>query len=386
MSEPVNSALPPLDGVRVLDFSTLLPGPLAGLILADAGAEVIKIERPGTGEEMRHYTPSFGDSSGNYALLNGGKRCITIDLKASDAVEKLTPLIQSSNVIIEQFRPGVMDRLGLGFDAVSKINPGIIYCSITGYGQTGPARDQAGHDMNYLARSGLLMMGGDDTGKPVIPPGLIADIGGGALPAVINILLALRQAETTGQGAHLDISMTDGLFAWSFWAQAETTLTGIAPKPGNALLSGGSPRYQIYTTKDGQFMAAAPLEEKFWQNFCSILDIPENERDEKPDPTAMIRRISDRVSSEPAAYWRERLSGLDTCVTLAQTFDQALDDPLFKDRGLFDKQVSSGSEQTIPALPTPLAPIYRSRQSQTVRVPDLGEGNETFLPTQASKQ
>jgi crotonobetainyl-CoA:carnitine CoA-transferase CaiB-like acyl-CoA transferase len=190
----------PLSDVRVLDFSTLLPGPLATLLLAEAGADVIKIERPGRGDEMRSYQPKFGADSVNFALLNRGKRSIAIDLKDPAAVEKLKPLLESADVVVEQFRPGVMDRLGLGYDALSKLNARIIYCAITGYGQHGPRADVAAHDLNYIADAGMLALAAGSDGAPVPPPALIADIGGGTYPAVINILLALARTRPHGQG------------------------------------------------------------------------------------------------------------------------------------------------------------------------------------------
>jgi crotonobetainyl-CoA:carnitine CoA-transferase CaiB-like acyl-CoA transferase len=173
----------PLSGIRVLDFSTLLPGPMAGLFLVEAGAEVIKIERPGMGDEMRTYMPRLGEDSANFVLLNRGKRSIAIDLKAPDAVTRLTPLIERSDVLIEQFRPGVMDRLGLGYAALCQINPRLIYCSITGFGQTGPRRDMAAHDLNYLALAGLLSLTGGRDSAPGMPHMPIADIAAGTYPA-----------------------------------------------------------------------------------------------------------------------------------------------------------------------------------------------------------
>jgi hypothetical protein len=178
--------LQPLEGIRILDFSTLLPGPLATLLLAEAGAEVIKIERPETGDEMRMYHPRWGTDSANFALLNRGKKSVALDLKSDDGRKRLAPLIASADVIVEQFRPGVMSRLGLDYETVSAINPRIVYCSISGYGQTGPARDVAGHDLNYIGDTGLLSLSYGDLERPVVPPALIADIAGGAYPAVMT--------------------------------------------------------------------------------------------------------------------------------------------------------------------------------------------------------
>ena len=189
----------PLSGLLVLDFTTLLPGPLATLLLAEAGAEVIKIERPG-GEDMRHYEPRFDGESAMFALLNRGKKSLVLDLKRDADRAKLKPLLDRADMLVEQFRPGVMARLGLGYEAVRAINPKLIYCSITGYGQTGPRAGEAGHDLNYIGYTGLLALNPGPPDRPVVPPALIADIAGGTLPAVMNILLALRQRDQTGQG------------------------------------------------------------------------------------------------------------------------------------------------------------------------------------------
>src|SRR5215207_11689014 len=194
----------PLSGVLVLDFTTLLPGPLATLMLAEAGAEVVKVERPG-GEETRKYPPRWENQSAAFALLNRGKRSVVLDLKDAAAREKLLPLMRRADVLVEQFRPGVMARLGLGYDAVRAVNPRIVYCSISGYGQAGPRSQEAGHDISYQARTGLLSLSPGTTGSPSVPPALVADIAGGSFPAVINILLALRRRDLTGEGCRIDV-------------------------------------------------------------------------------------------------------------------------------------------------------------------------------------
>src|SRR5215472_2939830 len=219
----------PLSGVLVLDFTTLLPGPLATLMLAEAGAEVIKIERPG-GEDARRGSPPFDGVASGFALLNRGKLGLVLDLKDAAGRERLMPLLARADVLVEQFRPGVMDRLGLGYEDVRKINPRLVYCSITGYGQTGPRALEAGHDLNYIGATGLLALQPGPADRPVVPPGLIADIGGGSMPAVINILLGLRQRDATGQGCHIDVAMTDAMFAFQWLSLATGHATGQFPK------------------------------------------------------------------------------------------------------------------------------------------------------------
>src|SRR3954465_1545407 len=230
----------PLAGIRVLDFSTLLPGPLATLILAEAGAEVIKIERPGRGDEMRSYVPKFGEDSVNFALLNRGKRSIAIDLKAPGAIEKLKPLLDTPGVVVEQFRPDVMDRLGLGYEALRAVNPRIVYCAITGYGQDGPLRGRSGHDLNYLGLVGLLALSGDSHGPPVQAAAQIADIGGGSLMAAFGILAALRERDRPGEGRLRDVSMAAGALSWLAMAAAEhfASPPEATPRRGRTVLAG----------------------------------------------------------------------------------------------------------------------------------------------------
>ena len=374
--------MPPLQGIRVLDFSTLLPGPMATLFLAEAGAEVIKIERPGRGDEMRAYQPKIGpkidSDSVNFAMLNRGKRSLAIDLKNPDALGQLRPLIESADVLVEQFRPGVMDRLGLGYEALRAINPRLIYCAITGYGQNGPKRDEAGHDLNYIAATGLLGLSAGPDGAPIVPPALIADIAGGSYPAVLNILLALRQRDQTGQGCYLDIAMSDHLFPFMYWAQGSGQAAGQWPKPGGELITGGSPRYQIYRTQDDRFVAAAPLEQKFWDNFCELINLAPELRDDRHDPQATLAAVAAIIRQHPAAHWQQRFKGQDVCCNIVQTLNAAMNDPHFQARGLFDPELALTPEQSIHATPVPIAKPFRSHTGKT-GFPTLGEANSDLL-------
>ncbi|MCB1602863.1 MAG: CoA transferase, partial [Xanthomonadales bacterium] len=205
---------------------------------------------PGTGEGARHANPKLNGESIGFAVLNHGKRSVAIDLKAEGAVESLRPLIENADVLVEQFRPGVMDRLGLGYDTLRRINPGLIYCSITGYGQTGPKAASAGHDLNYAGDSGVLSLSRGPDDHPTMPSGLIADVGGGTYPAVMNILLALRARDRNGQGIHLDIAMAEGAFAFAYWAHAEGVIAGQDIDSGGSRLTGGLARYRLYTAGD----------------------------------------------------------------------------------------------------------------------------------------
>src|SRR5258706_3875162 len=363
----------PLEGIRVLDFSTLLPGPLATLLLAEAGAEVIKIERPGRGDEMRSYAPKFGADSVNFALLNRGKRSIAIDLKNKTAIGKLQPLLESADVVVEQFRPGVMDRLGLGYEALSTINPRLIYCAITGYGQHGPRADTAAHDLNYIADAGMLALAAGSDGAPVPPPALIADIGGGTYPAVINVLLALRERDRSGKGCKLDIAMADNLFTCVYWGLGNGLAADEWPTPGGELVTGGSPRYNIYRTKDGKYVAAAPLESKFWDNFCALIGLAPEFRDDGSDPAAARHAVAQKIAAKTADEWRALFAGEDVCCCIVRSVEDALRDPHFAARGVFGAKLAAAGK-TISALPVPVAPRFRAHE-QSAGYPALGEAN-----------
>ena len=363
----------PLAGIKVVDFSALLPGPLASLILAEAGAEVVKVERR-AGDELRAYEPRFGAASAGFALLNRGKRSIAVDLKANGARARLMPLLRSADVLIEQFRPGVMERLGLGHAALAAVNPRLIYCSITGYGQSGPKAQVAAHDLNYLAETGLLHLAAGADGAPVVPPALIADIAGGSYPAVLNILLALRERDASRHGCHLDIAMTDHLFPLMWWALGQGFAQGRWPRPGDELLTGGSPRFQIYPTADARFLAAAPLEQRFWERFAELIGLRPADRDDRRDPEATKRRVAAIISRRNAAEWQARLAGADVCCAVVATLEEAVRDPHFVGRGLFAPVLTEGSGRSIPALPVPLAPVFR--ETRAVGYPALGEGND----------
>ncbi len=369
----------PLSGIKVLDFSTLLPGPMAGLILAEAGAEVVKIERPGSGEEMRHYTPRWGGESLNFALLNRGKKSLAIDLKDPRAVERLTPLIEDADVLIEQFRPGVMARLGLDYQAVAAINPGIVYCSITGYGATGPKADVAGHDLNYIGDTGLLALSMGPENAPTIPPALIADLAGGTYPAVVNILLALLKRHQTGKGSRLDIAMTDNMFMLSYWALGQGALEADWPANGKALLTGGSPRYQIYPTNDGQHVAVAALEQKFWERFCDLIELDQPLRNDADDPAATQARVAELIGAGDARSWRSTFAGEDCCCSVVQSLEQAFADPHFRARGLFDHKIENESGDTLPAVAVPVVPAFRADAGIPRGAPHLGSDNGALI-------
>ncbi|XAH22051.1 CaiB/BaiF CoA-transferase family protein [Xylophilus sp. GW821-FHT01B05] len=372
---PQDSGLP-LAGIRVIDFSTLLPGPMCSLLLAQAGAEVIKIERPGHGDELRSGTPRFGADSAAFALLNQGKRSVAIDLKSPQGRAQAIALIGTADVLLEQFRPGVMERLGLGPAAVHAMFPSLIYCSITGWGQQGPLADVAAHDLNYQAQAGMLGLTVGANGVPGLPSALVADIGGGAYPAMMNILLALHARELEGRGRHLDIAMADNLFTFMYWGLGNGFAAGQWPDPGAGRLSGGTPRYQVYRTLDGRFLAVAPLEQRFWENFLKVLEAPQL-LDDGLDPQAVITAVSAIVATRSAEAWLQRFAGVDACVTLVHSLQEAVQSPHFNARGLFATALAAEGGASMPTLPLPIVPSLRRQAAATV--PALGEANPAAL-------
>jgi alpha-methylacyl-CoA racemase len=365
-----------LAGVRVIDFSTLLPGPMCSLFLAEAGAEVIKVERPGHGDEMRRYEPKLGDHSVNFALLNRGKRSVALDLKKPEDRDAAIALVREADVLIEQFRPGVMDRLGLGYEDLRAINPRLVYCSITGWGQDGPLADMAAHDLNYQAESGLLGLSVGSDGAPGIPQTLVADLAGGAYPAMMNILLALRARDQGGEGCHLDVAMADNLFPLMYWGLGNGFSAGQWPAPGGELLSGGSPRYQVYRTSDDRWLACAPLEQKFWENFLGVLEAP-HLRDDSQDPKATRAAVAAIVATRSAQEWQQRFEGVDACVNVVRSLEEAVRHPHFITRKLFDAALVESDGRRLPALPVPVAAALRAEGIGAS--PALGEGNADLL-------
>ena len=368
----------PLTGLTVLDFSTLLPGPLAGLMLAEAGAEVIKIERPG-GEDGRRREPTWGDAAATFALLNSSKKSVAIDLKQAGARDRLLPLIERADVLLEQFRPGVMARLGLGYEELSALNPRLIYCSITGYGQDGPMARRAGHDLNYLSETGILAQNTGAPERPQVPPMLAADIAGGSYPAVINILLALSQRERTGRGLHLDVSMTDNLFPFAFWGLAGGWAGGDWPRSGTGVLTGGSPRYQLYPTADGALLAVAALEDRFWEMFCEAMQLPDDLRNVDAPPEKVIDTIRDLVSQEPAAHWEDLFERVDCCCSIVRSLAEAVTSPHFQARGVFDYGLRQGDLEGLSALPVPISRELRRPAGESRDVVPLGAHNEELF-------
>ena len=365
----------PLDGVTVIDFSTLLPGPLASLMLQEAGAKVIKIERSG-GEEMRNFHPKIDGMSALYAQLNRGKECLELDLKNGSDRTSVVELIKNADIVLEQFRPGVMEKLGLDYAALSSVNPALIYCSITGYGQKGSLAHKAGHDLNYIAASGLLSVSSGGSDKPVVPPTQIADIGAGTFPAYSNILLALLNRHKSGKGCHIDIAMCDGTFVFSCLAQAVGQAGGKFPVDGNWLLTGGSPRYQLYPASDSRLVAVGALEQKFWNIFCATIELPHELRDDLRNPLVTLQGVANIIGLQTYSHWQKTFEKVDCCVNIVATLEEAFEDPHFIERGLFAHKTRLGADTVMSSIVLPIDNSLRRKPSiKTAPVSSSSKGN-----------
>jgi alpha-methylacyl-CoA racemase len=327
----------PLAGVRVLDLSRLLPGGFCSMLLADFGAEVLKVEDTGMGDYVRWAPPQYegADRSASSALflaLNRGKRSIRLNLREEAGREVLLRLVREYDVLLESFRPGVLDRLGLGYDRLREENAGLVVCAITGYGQDGPLRDRAGHDMNYLGLTGLLGLTGERDGPPVQAAGQIADIGGGALMAAFGILAALRERERSGEGQLVDVSMTDGALSWLAMVAARYLCDGQVPERGSLELAGGLVCYRPYACRDGH-MTLGALEPKFWQEWCRGVgreDLIERQFD---PPGSEAHAEVERIFAERTrAEWEDFAAEHDCCLEPVLGLDEALDSELIRAR------------------------------------------------------
>ncbi len=367
-----------LEGIKVIDFSTLLPGPLASLFLSETGAEVIKIEKPGVGDEIRLSNPQWGDQSVSFSLLNRGKKSLSLDLKDPKNLKILIPILKEADIIIEQFRPGVMKRLGLDYESIKKINQNIIYVSITGYGQYGPKSMVAGHDLNYIGNAGLLSISMGRENDTVVPPALVADIAGGSYPAVINILLALRKRDLNKEGSYIDLSMTENLFPFMFWGLGSGFAHNKWPGNSDGVLSGGSPRYNIYKTSDGSYVAAAPLEDRFWNKFCEAIELPKKFIKMQNDQEKVIEEIRKIIGQKEKNYWLDVFNKADCCCSIVKSIEEAINDNHFKVRKIFENKIINNLGEEIPALPIPVDMQFRKDQKRA-SAPSLGDINDQFF-------
>jgi crotonobetainyl-CoA:carnitine CoA-transferase CaiB-like acyl-CoA transferase len=377
-------SLLPLEGVRVLDLSRLLPGGFCSLLLADFGADVIKIEDTGTGDYVRWAPPAYegADPSAGGALflsLNRGKRSIRVDLKSEGGKEVLLRLVRDADVVLESFRPGVLDRLGVGYERLRQENPGLVYCAITGYGQDGPARDRPGHDLNYLALNGILGLTGDTDGPPVQSGAQIADLGGGALMGAIGILVALRERERSGLGQLVDCSMFDGSLAWLAMVAAAAFATGFGDRRGANPLAGAIICYRPYRCADG-YVALGALEPKFWAAFCRGVGREDllGSAFEKPGSDAH-RAVEEIFAARTREQWQQFASRHDCCLEPVLDVDEALHSELARARGMVVELAQPGAERPVRLLGVPIKLGRTPGDPARAPGPGLGEHTEEVL-------
>jgi len=343
---------PPLRGVRVLDLTRLLPGPMCTQHLADLGADVVKVEDTGAGD----YAPPA-----LRAIVNRNKRGLQLDLKQPEAAEAFLRLARGADVVVEGFRPGAMARLGLGYESVAAVNPRIVYCSLTGYGQSGPYRDRPGHDLNYCGHAGVADQMGVDQDTLALSNVPIADLMGGALTAAMGILAALFDAARTGRGRHLDIAMADGALAHAVMPLATLAAHGSTRRAGRDTLTGALACYALYRTADDRFLAVGALERKFWDALCDVIERADLKPLHRTGDAATEARLRDElaaiIGARPLAHWEARFAHADCCVCPVHTLEEALADPHFRARGM----VVDSVHPTLGPLTQVACPVKMSR-------------------------
>src|SRR4030042_5891692 len=306
-----------LKELKMLDLSRLLPGPYCSLLLADLGMEVLKIEDPEQGDYMRMMGPALKKDSAYFHALNRNKKSMLLNLKAKEGKGILYQLIDTYDILLEGFRPGVMDRLGIGYQELKRRNPRVIFCSLSGYGQDGPYKERSGHDINYIGLGGILELTGSGGGDPIIPGTQIADIGGGGMMAAIGILAAIVHREKTGEGQYLDVAMHDGVISWLSIHAGRYFMDKELPKRGEMHLSGRYACYQVYPTKDGRHISLGALEPKFWKNFCETLgrkDLILKQFIEGEERVQIIKEIRELFKTKTQKEWVESFKNVDACL------------------------------------------------------------------------
>jgi crotonobetainyl-CoA:carnitine CoA-transferase CaiB-like acyl-CoA transferase len=374
----------PLQGLTVLDLTRLLPGGFCSLLLADFGADVIKVEDTGAGDYVRWTSPGYEGAdptagSAAFLALNRGKRSVRLNLKSDGGRAVLHRLARDADVLLESFRPGVLDRLGVGYERLREGNPGLVYCAITGYGQDGPARSRSGHDMNYLGLNGLLGLTGEMNGPPVQSAGQIADLGGGALMAAVGILVALRERERSGQGQLVDCSMFDGSLSWLAMVAADMFASGAVPRRGSMPLAGAIVCYRPYRCADG-WVTLGALEPKFWAEFCRGVereDLLEHAFD--PPGSDAHTAVAEVFAGRTRGQWREFASEHDCCLEPVLDLDEALNSELVAARDMVVELPQPGARDPVRLLGTPIKLSRTPADPTRAPGPALGQDTEDVL-------
>ncbi len=369
----------PLSEMKVVDLTRLLPGPFCTHILADLGADVVRVEDPVIGDYLRMQPPlTRSGMSVHFHVINRNKRSIAIDLKKTQGRELLLELATWADVLVEQFRPGVMERLGLGYETVREVNPSIIYCSITGYGQDGPYKDIAGHDINYLSYAGVLGISGRKGGPPQISGVQIADVGAGGLFGAFSILAAYIHRLKSGEGQHLDVSMLDGSVSWLTVNTGEVLLGGKAPDRGTMFLHGGLPCYNVYEAKDG-YISVGALEGKFWKRLCEILGKPEytEEQFNTEKHEEIFKWLEETFKQKTKDEWMEIFQNEDACVSPVLDLSEVCANPQVFHR----KMIIDIDDEKAGKMKTIGIPVKFSRTPGSIRrsAPYLGEHTDEIL-------
>jgi alpha-methylacyl-CoA racemase len=374
----------PLEGLKVLDLTRLLPGGFCSLLLADFGADVVKVEDTAAGDYIRWAPPYYegAEESARSALflsLNRGKRSIRVDLKSPAGKEVLLHLARTADVLLESFRPGVLDRLGVGYERLRQVNPGLVYCAITGYGQDGPGRDRSGHDLNYLGLNGILGLSGEADGPPTSSAAQIADVGGGALMAAVGIMVALRERERSGEGQLVDCSMFDGSLSFLAMLAAELLAGGPVPRRGGLRLAGGIVCYRPYACADG-YVTLGALEPKFWAGFCLGVgreDLLEHAFD--PPGSEAHGAVCAIFAQRTREQWRAFAAEHDCCLEPVMDLDEVLESDLVGAREMVVELDQPGTDRSVRLLGVPLKLSRTPGNPSRAPGPGLGEHTREVL-------
>jgi len=366
-----------LTGLKMLDLSRLLPGPYCSLLLADLGMEVLKVEDTEQGDYMRTMGPIRKKDSAYFLALNRNKKSMTLNLKVKEGKEVFYNLTNSYDILLEGFRPGVMDRLGVGYQDLKKRNPRVIFCSLSGYGQEGPYRERSGHDINYIGLAGILEVTGAKQGPPIIPGVQIADIGGGGMMAAIAILAASIHREKTGEGQYLDVSMLDSAISWLSIHAGKYFMDKELPKRGEMHLSGRYACYQVYPTEDGRYMSLGALEPKFWKNFCETIgrrDFILKQFIEGEEQLRIIEEVQKLFKTKTQKEWVDLFKNVDACCEPILTLEEVSHHPQVLHRQMVKEleHPVEGKTQQIGS------PIKSSQFSFEVRTPPPAWGEHTI--------